>query len=52
LIVLSRGFELNQDWQAIQVGLLHFASDSQQSIAHTSGHIIERDQSQAGIAAV
>jgi hypothetical protein len=32
LIVLSRGYDPDQDWQAMPVELLHFSSDSQQSI--------------------
>ena len=52
LIVLSGGFDPDQDWQAMQVELLHFSSDSQQSIADTSGHTIELHQPQAGVAAV
>jgi hypothetical protein len=52
LIVLSRGFDPHQDWQAMPVELLRFSSDSQQSIAETSSHTIELDQPQAGLAAI
>ena len=52
LIVLSRGYDPDQDWQAMPVELLRFSSDSQQSIADTSGHTIELDQPQAGVAAI
>ena len=52
LIVLSRRLDPDQDWQAMQVKLLHLSSHSQQMVADTSGHTIELDQPQAGVAAV
>lgn len=52
LIVLSRGLDLNPDWQAMQSELLQLSSNSQQLIAEKGGHNLEIDQPEAAIAAI
>jgi pimeloyl-ACP methyl ester carboxylesterase len=52
LIVLSRGLDLDQDWQAMQTELLNLSSHSQQVFADTSGHNIQLDQPEAATAAI
>lgn len=52
LIVLSRGLNLDPDWQEWQAGLLQLSSNSQQLIADQSGHIIQVDQPDAVVAAI
>jgi len=52
LIVLSRGLDLDQDWQAMQRELLHLSSHSQQLIADKSGHNIQLDQPEAATTAI
>jgi pimeloyl-ACP methyl ester carboxylesterase len=52
LIVLSRGLDLNPDWQAMQSELLQLSSNSQQLIAEKSGHNVEIDQPAAAVAAI
>ena len=52
LIVLSRGLDPDQDWQAMQTELLQLSSDSQQLIADKSGHNIEFDQPAAAVGAI
>jgi pimeloyl-ACP methyl ester carboxylesterase len=52
LIVLSRGLDLDSDWQAMQSELLQLSSNSQHLIAEKSGHNIETDQPEAAIAAI
>jgi pimeloyl-ACP methyl ester carboxylesterase len=52
LIVLSRGLDLDQDWQAMQRELLHLSSHSQQLIADKSGHNIQLDQPDAAATAI
>lgn len=51
-IVLSRGLDLNPDWQAMQSELVQLSSNSQQLIAEKSGHNLEIDQPEAAIAAI
>jgi pimeloyl-ACP methyl ester carboxylesterase len=52
LIVLSRGLDPDQDWQAMQTELLQLSSNSQQLIADKSGHNIEFDQPAAAVGAI
>jgi pimeloyl-ACP methyl ester carboxylesterase len=52
LIVLSRGLDQKPDWQAMQAELLQLSSNSQQLIAHKSGHNIEIDQPEAAVVAI
>jgi hypothetical protein len=52
LIVLSRGLDPDQDWQAMQTELLDLSSHSQQLFADTSGHNIQLDQPEAATAAI
>lgn len=52
LIVLSRGLDSDQDWQAMQTDLLHLSSQSQHMVADKSGHRIQLDQPEAAIAAI
>ena len=52
LIVLSRGLDPDQDWQAMQTELLQLSSDSQQLIADKSGHNIQLDQPEAAATAI
>ncbi len=52
LIVLSRGLDLDPDWQAMQSELLQLSSHSQQLIAEKGGHNLETDQPEAAIAAI
>jgi pimeloyl-ACP methyl ester carboxylesterase len=52
LIVLSRGLDLEADWQQWQAELLQLSSNSQQLIADKSGHIIHVDQPEAAVAAI
>lgn len=52
LIVLSRGQNQRQDWQAMQADLLHLSATSQQLIADRSGHNIELDQPEAAVGAI
>jgi pimeloyl-ACP methyl ester carboxylesterase len=52
MIVLSRGLDLNPDWQAMQSELLQLSSNSQQLIAEKSGHNLEIDQPEVAIAAI
>jgi pimeloyl-ACP methyl ester carboxylesterase len=52
LIVLSRGMDLDSDWQVMQSELLQLSSNSQQLIAEKSGHNLEIDQPEAAIAAI
>lgn len=52
LIVLSRGLDPDQDWQAMQTELLELSSHSQQLIADKSGHNIQLDQPDAAAAAI
>ena len=52
LIVLSRGLDLEQDWQAMQTELLQLSSRSQQLIADKSGHNIQLDQPGAAATAI
>lgn len=52
LIVLSRGLDPDQDWQAMQTELLHLSSHSQQMFADKSGHNVQLDQPKAAVAAI
>ena len=52
LIVLSRGLDPDQDWQAMQTELLQLSSHSQQLIADKSGHNIQLDQPDAAAKAI
>lgn len=52
LIVLSRGLDQKQDWQAMQADLLRLSSHSQQLIADKSAHNVHLDQPQAAAAAI
>jgi pimeloyl-ACP methyl ester carboxylesterase len=52
LIVLSRGLDPEQDWQAMQTDLLHLSSNSQQLFADKSGHNIQLDQPEAAVGAI
>lgn len=52
LIVLSRGLDPDQNWQAMQAELLGLSSQSQQLIADKSGHNIQLDQPEAAIEAI
>jgi hypothetical protein len=52
LIVLSRGLDPDQEWQAMQTELLELSSHSQQLIADHSGHNIQLDQPDAAAAAI
>lgn len=52
LLVLSRGLDLDSDWQAMQSELLQLSSNSQQLIAEKGGHNLEIDQPEAAIAAI
>jgi pimeloyl-ACP methyl ester carboxylesterase len=52
LIVLSRGLDPDQDWQAMQTELLQLSSHSQQLIADKSGHNIQLDQPDAAATAI
>lgn len=52
LIVLSRGLDPDQEWQAMQTELLELSSQSQQLIADKSGHNIQLDQPDATVAAI
>jgi pimeloyl-ACP methyl ester carboxylesterase len=52
LIVLSRGLDPDQDWQAMQAELLELSAHSQQLIADKSGHNIQLDQPDAAVAAI
>ena len=52
LIVLSRGLDKNQNWQAWQAELHQLSSHGQQLIADKSGHNIENDQPDAAVAAI
>ncbi len=53
VIVLSRGQDQEQDWQEMQIDLLHLSSNSQHLIADTSGHNnIQLDQPAAAVEAI
>lgn len=52
LIVLSRGLDPDQNWQAMQIELLELSAHSQQLIADKSGHNIQLDQPDAAAAAI
>jgi pimeloyl-ACP methyl ester carboxylesterase len=52
LIVLSRGLDPDQDWQAMQKELLHLSSHSQHMFADQSGHNVQFDQPEAAVAAI
>lgn len=52
LIVLSRGLDPDQNWQAMQTELLQLASNSQQLFADKSGHNLHLDQPEAVTAAI
>jgi pimeloyl-ACP methyl ester carboxylesterase len=52
LIVLSRGLDPDQDWQAMQTELLQLSSHSQQVFADRSGHNIQLDQPDAAATAI
>jgi pimeloyl-ACP methyl ester carboxylesterase len=52
LIVLSRGLDLDSDWQRMQSELLQLSSNRQQLLAEKSGHNLEIDQPEAAIAAI
>ena len=52
LIVLSRGLDPDQAWQAMQTELLELSAHSQQLIADKSGHNIQLDQPDAAAAAI
>jgi pimeloyl-ACP methyl ester carboxylesterase len=52
VIVLSRGLDLDADWQAAQTELLQLSSHSQQLFADRSGHIIQLEQPDAAAAAI
>ncbi len=52
LVVLSRGLDVDQDWQAMQTELLQLSSQSEQLIADKSGHSIELDQPDVAVAAI
>jgi pimeloyl-ACP methyl ester carboxylesterase len=52
LIVLSRGLDPDQDWQAMQTEQLQLSSQSQQLFADKSGHNIQLDQPEAAVAAI
>jgi pimeloyl-ACP methyl ester carboxylesterase len=52
LIVLSRGRDLEPDWQRSQTELLQLSTNSQQLIADRSGHNVQMDQPAAAIGAI
>jgi pimeloyl-ACP methyl ester carboxylesterase len=52
LIVLSRGLDPDQEWQAMQTELLQLSSHSQQLMADKSGHNIQLDQPDVAAAAI
>ena len=52
LIVLSRGQDQEQEWQAMQTDLLQLSSQSQQLIADRSGHKVQLDQPEAAVGAI
>jgi pimeloyl-ACP methyl ester carboxylesterase len=52
LIVLSRGLDPDEDWQAMQMDLLHLSSRSQHVIADQSGHMVQLDQPEAAVGAI
>jgi pimeloyl-ACP methyl ester carboxylesterase len=41
-----------QDWQEMQIDLLHLSSNSQHLIADTSGHSVQFDQPAAAVEAI
>lgn len=52
LIVLSRGLDPDQDWQAMQTELLELSTHSQQLTADKSGHNIQLGQPDAAVTAI
>jgi pimeloyl-ACP methyl ester carboxylesterase len=52
LIVLSRGLDPDEDWQAMQTELLQLSSRSQQVIADKSDHNVQLDQPAAAVGAI
>ena len=52
LIVLSRGLDPDEDWQAMQADLLHLSSQSHHLIAKESGHMVQLDQPEAAVGAI
>jgi pimeloyl-ACP methyl ester carboxylesterase len=52
LIVLSRGLDLEPEWQKSQAELLQLSSDSQGLVADKSGHNIHFDQPEAAVGAI
>ncbi len=52
LIVLSRGLDLEPDWQRLQAELLQLSSNSQGLVADKSAHNIQFDQPQAAVGAI
>ena len=52
LIVLSRGLDQDEKWQADQAELLQLSSHSEQLFADTSGHNIQIDQPEAAVGAI
>lgn len=52
LIVVSRGRDLDPDWQAMQAELLLLSSESQQVIADKSGHNVQLDQPESAAGAI
>lgn len=52
LIVLSRGLDRDEKWDAMQAGLTGLSSDSRRIFADKSGHDIEFDQPEAATSAI
>jgi len=52
LIVLSRGLDLEPDWQRLQAELLQLSSNSQGLVADKSAHNIHFDQPEAAVGAI
>jgi hypothetical protein len=52
LIVLSRGLDLQPDWQRGQAELLRLSSNSQGLVADKSAHNIQLDQPEVAVGAI
>src|SRR5262249_60729060 len=52
VIVLSRGLDPDQDWQAMQTGLLHLSSPNPQKVSYKNGHHIQPEPPKASLAAI
>jgi hypothetical protein len=52
LIVLSRGLDLEPEWQRLQAELLQLSSNSQGLVADKSAHNIHFDQPGAAVGAI